>query len=434
MGPDRAPRLRLGDALRNLLFKALSLGLERGGRMLVAVAAASTLGRAPFGRFVFASTVTAMLAQGTDLGLSLWTTRTLARGRGGSEEVVRLGLALRALAAVPYGFAVAGAAVVASRGEGRAAVAWLGVAALLDAFADHFGAVLRGYERFADEARLTAMRAVLVTGGGLAALGVDRSLTALCAVMAAAGLGGFAYGLVTLLRIHASGSGGAPLDWTRCRVALRQSLPIWFTGLVSLVYFKIDTLFLHAMAGDAELGLYGAAYKLFEGARLLPAVLLAVIFAQLARAHGDPPLQRRLERQVAASLLGLGLLVGTLGFLFRTPLVETVFGAGFHRAGDSLAVLALGLPVLYLNAGLTHFLVARNMERVTTWLSLLMLALNVGLDVTLIPHEGGAGAALATVLSELVLTASCLGALWMGDRRRRRPSPQAAPRTDQRAA
>src|SRR5580658_9928811 len=48
-----APRRALRDVVRNLSLKAVSLGLERGGRFLVAVAAAACLGQTSFGRFVF---------------------------------------------------------------------------------------------------------------------------------------------------------------------------------------------------------------------------------------------------------------------------------------------------------------------------------------------------------------------------------------------
>jgi O-antigen/teichoic acid export membrane protein len=430
-----APRRALRDALRDLSLKGVSLGLERGGRLLVAVAAAEALGQTSFGRFVFATTVTAMLAFGTDLGLSIWTTRALARKRAGGEHVVRLGLALRAIAALPYAGAIAGAAFGVADGETRSAIAWLGIAALLNAFADHFGAVLRGYGRFADEARLNTFRAVLATTFGLAALGIGRSLGTLCMGTAAASLGGLVYGFATLRGLGpVMRAAGAWLDRAQARAALRQSLPIWFSGLVSLVYFKVDTLFLHALTGDAELGAYGAAYKLFEGALLLPAVVLAVTFPQLARAHADWAAQRRLERQLAALLLGLGLSVGAVCFFGRAPLIETVFGASFSRAEASLAALALGLPVLYVNFGLTHFLVARDMERTTTFLSLMMLALNVTLDVALIPRGGGPGAAWATVLSELALTVGCLVALRAAGRGQMPLSARAPSKIDQRAA
>src|SRR5579864_4373352 len=69
------------EVLRNLTLKTASLGFEKVSRLVVVVASARALGQAAFGRFVFASTVTALLAFGTDLGLGVWTTRELARRR-----------------------------------------------------------------------------------------------------------------------------------------------------------------------------------------------------------------------------------------------------------------------------------------------------------------------------------------------------------------
>ncbi len=444
MASERGPH----GALQNLVLKALSLGFERGCRLGVSVAAAPVLGQAAFGRFVFASTLTALLALGADLGLGVWTTRALARSGTDDGQVVRVGLTLRTLASLPYGLAVTAVAWIGVRGELRAAVALLGVAALLNAYTDHFGAILRGYERFADEARLNTVRAVLTAALGIAALAIGRSLPTLCAGLASASAGGFAYGLGIVLRLHPLlAPGGRSTNGMRvfgrwgdgahalARVALRQSLPIWLAGLLSLMYFKVDTLFMRFMAGDAELGAYGAAYKLFEGALLLPLAILSVAFPRLARAHGDAPAQRRLERKIGAWLLGLGLFVGAAYFLGKAPLVRLLFGVGFHRAEASLGVLALGMPLLYLNFGLTHFLIARDMERVTTRLALMMLVLSVALDVALIPRGSGPGAAWATVLAEVALTVGCVAALMIQapPDRRSTSAPKAA-RRDRRAA
>ena len=430
----------LRDALRNLSLKGASLGLERACRLLVGVAAARVLGQGTFGRFVFASTVTALLALGTDLGLGVWTTRALARSRGDGDRVVRVGLALRSVASVPYGLAVAGVAVLGVRGEERLAIVFLGVAALVNAFVDHFGAVLRGYERFPDEARLNASRAFLTALAGLLALTVGRSLAALCAALAAAGVGSFLYGLTILLGLHPLRGRSVPasvrLDRALARVALGQSLPIWFAGLLSLLYFKVDTLFLRSMSGDAELGAYGAAFKLFEGAMIVPAVLLAVAFPRLSRGHtDDPTAHRRLERHLGVALLVLGLSAGGTCYFGAAPLVRVIFGASFGRAADSVRVLALGLPLLYVNFGMTHYLVARDLGRVTLWFALMMLVLNVGLDLALIPGRSGPGAAWATVLSEAALTACCIVRLRMtGVGARALPSAPREPRTSRRAA
>ena len=168
----------------------------------------------------------------------------------------------------------------------------------------------------------------------------------------------------------------------------------------------------------------------------MPAVVMAVTFPELARAHADPAERRRLERLLASCLLALGVVMGAACFFGSSPLVAWVFGADFHRAAASLRVLALGVPLLYVNSGLTHFLVARDRERVTTWLALMMLVLVVVLDLVLIPQRAGPGAALATVLAEVVAHRVLPGgARDRGGRPARTPpSVQESPRTDRTAA
>jgi O-antigen/teichoic acid export membrane protein len=430
------PGRELRRALSNLSLKAVSLGLERGCRLLVTIAAATVLGQAGFGRFAFASTLTALLALGTELGLGLWTTRALARDLSDGARIVRVSLALRGLAVLPYALAVSLAVLLCTDREVRIALSLLAVAALLNAIADHAGAILRGGERFADEARLNGARAVATVLAGLTGLEATRSLTGLSAGLAIAAMASCAYALVAIARLRLLRAPTArAIDWSLARATLRQSVPIWIGGMLSLLYFKIDTLFVRALAGDAELGAYAAAYKFFEGAHLVPAVVLAVAFPQLARAHTDPERRRMLERLLAACLLALGIGFGAASYAFSSSLVAWVFGPGFHRADASLRILALGMPLLYLNFGLTHYLVARDRERVTTWLALMMLVLTVALDVVLIPRRQGPGAALATVLAEVALSASCLGVFGARGAASRTPqTAQPSPRTDRTAA
>jgi O-antigen/teichoic acid export membrane protein len=399
--------------LRNLSLKAVSLGLERGVRFVVTVVAAPLIGEVAFGRYVFASTVTALLALAAELGLGVWTTRALARPGSDAAVVVRTGFALRALSAVPYAVAVAAVAFSVGPGEARVTVGLLGVAALLNGLVDHFGAILRGAERFGPEARMNLVRAAATAAGGVFVVSVGRTLVSLAAATAAASALAFGFGLVLVRRSHPT-RGRSGWDRHAMAGALGESLPIWFAGLLSLLYFKLDTVFLRAFAGDAELGAYGAAYKLFEGAMLVPAVVLAVTFPALVRVQAERARRVRLERAIALGLLGAGSALGLAALLLSRPLVDLLFGAAFGRADGSLRVLGAGLPLVFLNFALTHFLLARRRERVNTVLAFMMLLVTVGLDLALIPGRGGPGAALATVIAELALTG---GALWALARR-----------------
>jgi O-antigen/teichoic acid export membrane protein len=420
-------RSEVRAAFSNMLLKSVSLPIEKVCRLALVIVAAPRLGQAGFGRFQFAATVTTLLALGTDLGLATWTTRTLARSRARAATVVRTGLRVRALAALPCAVVMALVAYAMGPGEARAAMVFLGVTALVNAFADHFAAIFRGYERFRDETKLNVTRAVLLTGAGLGALALDRSVVALTVGMAAGTLAGAAYGLRLIRRATPVAAGAADpgtFDPALARLATREGLPIWLAGLLSLLYFKGDAVLLRLFCGDSELGAYGAAYKFFEGAMLVPAILMAGAFPPLARAHGHRERQRPWEVLIVTALLALGLLAGASVYLGSASLVALVFGPGFVRAVPSLRVLSLGLPLLFLNFGLTHLLIARDLQRRNLVLAGSMLVLNVSLNLVLTPRLGGPGAAWATVVTEAALTGSCLATLsWRPLRRAAVPPP-----------
>jgi len=419
--PVAAERAR---ALANLFAKAVSLPLEKGCRFLLMFLAGRLLGEAGFGRFQFALTVTGFLAFGTDLGLGIWTTRALARSRADGAATVGTTLGLRALASLPYLVVTLAVAYALGPGETRGAFLLLGLAALGSAYADHVAAILRGYERLDDEARLNVARAALAGACGLGAFAAGRSLAALSAGMAVGAAAGCAYGAWMLRQRY-------PLFPSRFDRALagraaRAALPLGLASLLSMLYFKGDVVLLHRLSTDAELGAYSAAYKLFEGSMILPAIVLSAAFPPLARAHGDRERQRRWERPVVTALLGLGLLVGAVLYFGRAPLIALFFGPAFGRASASLRLLALGVPLLYFNYGLTHFLIARDLGRRNLLFGALMLIVNVGINLAVIPRYGGPGAAAATTLTELFLTICCLLALGWQPSLATRPGPSPA--------
>jgi O-antigen/teichoic acid export membrane protein len=409
-------------ALSNMVWKAICLPIEKVSRLLLVVVAAPLLGQAGFGRFQFATIVTALLAQVMDLGLGVWTTRALARSRLHASTIVRTVLHLRALAVLPYVVLTVVAAFAVEPGDTRTSIAVLATAGIVNAFIDHAIAVFRGYERFDDETRLNAARALAVMAAALGATAIGRSVVALSTGVLLGTCAAGVYGLTMVrsrYRLLRSVDPGT-VDRALGRGAAREALPIWLAGLVSMLYFKGDTLILRAFAGDAALGIYSAAYKLFEGSMLLPAILLAAVFPPLARAHGDPQRQGAWERLVFAVLLGLGLVVGATFYLGRARIIPAVFGAGFAEADASLRILALGIPVLYVNFGLTHFLIARDLGHKNLVFAVAMLILNVALNLIAIPRLGGPGAAWATVITEAALLICCLVTLRVG---RQRPIP-----------
>jgi O-antigen/teichoic acid export membrane protein len=411
--------MRLGansrTALGNMAAKAFSVPFEKIFRFAMLAVAARALKEEAFGRFQFADTVAALLVLGTDLGLGIWTTRALARGEPGrAPAIVGTGLWVRGLAAVPYFALVGGVALAVGAGDTRGALLFLGVSALGGALVEYCGSVFRGYERLRDEARLNVVRAVLVALGGLSALAWRRSVGALAAGVMVGSVAAAGTGITMLRRRYRLPTplGGAAFDARLARAAIREALPLWLATLMSLVYFKGDAVLLRLFAGDAAVGSYSAAYKIFEATMILPSIVLAASFPTLVRAHDqDSSQRRRSEVGLGTALLGLGTLVGGVVFLASGLAIRLAFGPAFANAVPALRVLAFAVPLVFLNYGLTHFLIARRLERYNLAFTIVMVVLNLTANLMLIPRFAGLGAAWTTVGTEVALTACCLATL-----------------------
>ena len=159
-----------GRVVANMLAKGTSFAVEKGAQLVMVVIAGRTLGTAAFGRFSFASSLAVVLAFATDLGLTIWTTRALARQPETAGPVLGTGLRLRLGASAIVLLSFAGVAGTVDDRPLAMAVLALGVAALARGLCDHARAVFRAHERLGDEGKVNAAIAVLGMGGGIVGL------------------------------------------------------------------------------------------------------------------------------------------------------------------------------------------------------------------------------------------------------------------------
>ena len=395
----------------NMVAKGTAFAVEKGAQLVLVVVAGRTLKEAGFGRFSFATNLAVLLAFVTDLGLTTWTTRALAREPGRAETVLGTGLRLRLAAAVPVLLALAAVALgVDDRGLAVAVLA-LGAAYLARGLCDHARAVFRAHERLGDEGKLNAAIAVLGTLAGISGLFLGGGrLGGLAVGVMAGALVGAVYGFALLGRKYGAwaGPGDRALAWRM----LREALPFYLAGAFTLVYARADVLLLKPLSYDAEVGAYRAAGQLVDVVKQLPVLLMTATFPQLARGYHDSRAGLvRTERVITGLLLGGGLLLGATLAVAADPIITLLFGAEFARAVPALRVLAPAVPLAFVNCGLLHFFVARDRGGLNLAFAAAMVAVSAGMNLALDRRLGAVGAAAATVVTEAMLCVCCLYAL-----------------------
>jgi O-antigen/teichoic acid export membrane protein len=402
---------------RSAGFRLTSDLVGRGLHFALILAAQRLLGPSAYGHFTFAVAAGFVLASITDLGLPLIVTRRIAREPAEAARVAGAALALKLAVAAPA--VVVLAATASTRPPGvRLASALVGLAAIGMSFVEFIGYVLRGLRRVDQETILLLMLRVAPVVCGAWALWAGRGLLGFAAaylagtaVALAAGAGWLCWRHVTpRLRLDRASRDGM----------LREALPLGGATVLSVAHTRTGVFVLDVVAGPAAVGLYGVAQKLTEPLALIPAALMAAAFPIVSRTGAGAGSGSRFRAWIVTRLAGGGGLVALGGLAFGPWIVGVLYPDEFSGAAPALQILAVAALPVFVNHGLTHFLVADGRTRLNFWFNAIVFPSNLVLCLWLAPRFGIGGVASALLASELLLLALCVAALRRAGRRERR--------------
>ena len=368
---------------------------------LVMTLVARHLGPEQFGAYVYLFGLAGLFMPLSMFGLDAIVMRRSAAEPDAADRVIASALVIRAGGAMAAA-AMAVAAVVVWGGPEGATPGLMAMAALilLAQPGDTFNAWFKAAERMAWVAvpRITVSLAV----AGAAAWLVHREadLEAFVGLRAAeAGLMAAGALLVYLLATRA----GAAFRPSRALVTVmfREGWPLMLSALAGLVYMRIDQVMLGQLAAEAELGRYGVAVRVADVGLFVPVALHATVYASLVRAHSRAPgaFDDHMQRVYDAMALAAFGAVAGIG-LAAALLFEPVFGAAYAGGLPIVLVLLLGLPFAYLGVARSAMLTVRGWLWTAPATTMLGALVNIALNLVLIPHFGGLGAALATVVAQ----------------------------------
>ncbi|MEZ4588652.1 MAG: polysaccharide biosynthesis C-terminal domain-containing protein [Gemmatimonadales bacterium] len=206
--------------------------------------------------------------------------------------------------------------------------------------------------------------------------------------------------LVALRRI--AGPLRVTIDWSVVRRLAARAWHLVASALLGIAIYTAGILLLRAFQGAAAAGYYAAAYTLVTFAINVGAMYNLSLLPSLTSLAGSRDRQLALYHTSMAHLAGVGLPAAVGGGLLAGPIVELVFGAGYREAALPLALLLWSLPLNFVRDVPLMALISGGNERVVFRITLAAAILSVALGLALVPTYGILGAALGTLISELV--------------------------------
>ena len=199
------------------------------------------------------------------------------------------------------------------------------------------------------------------------------------------------------------------VDFSTARKLVRFGYPFIYAGLAFWLFGSMDRWLLAGMSTIEEVGIFSVAHR-FASVILFVSLAFGQAWSPLAiKMRADHPQNYRvLYVDILLALLCAMLLLGGGIALFAPEIVAWLMPVEYHGAGLVLSALALGL-VLQSTMQVTAMGISiENKTHLFARLSWLAAALNLILNLAMIPALGALGAAVATSLCYLFLTSAYL--------------------------
>jgi O-antigen/teichoic acid export membrane protein len=195
------------------------------------------------------------------------------------------------------------------------------------------------------------------------------------------------------------------------RELIPAALPFAGAAAVAVILTYFDLVLVGLWMGTADAGVYGAAYRiLWLPTMLVTAYLTALRPSVARRAMAGPGSPLSLIGPSAPAVVVVGILAAAAGILLAPTLVDVLYGAQYRGAVDPLRLLLLSFALLVVSRHFRLVLVASGRQATDLRIMSAAAALNVALNLDLIPLVGLIGAVAANVASEAAILAAVLWA------------------------
>lgn len=210
-----------------------------------------------------------------------------------------------------------------------------------------------------------------------------------------------------------------PLFWYgKIKLDLREGFRIlkssgfWAVSrLLRALMYTFDVVLIGFLLGEQTVGLYSAPYRICF---LLVALAVAIYASYLpivtrASFFDSPSLEvgKIAERSVNfAATVAAPLVVG--GIIVAEPLLVAVFGNDYSSGSSAFQFLILSIGFVFLHGAIHNIFLAVNRLKTEMMIFAAAAAINIGLNIFIIPRYGIVGAAAVTAFAELITLVSGL--------------------------
>ncbi|MFY0642830.1 MAG: polysaccharide biosynthesis C-terminal domain-containing protein [Bacteroidia bacterium] len=287
------------------------------------------------------------------------------------------------------------------------------VVQILTSFNQYFRSSISAFQMFKSDGVFMVLDRLIIIGlcavllwGGIAgwSMTIERFIWAQI-------IGLFTVSLLLLLFIFIK------VERVRLSFNLKKVFPLlkktWPYGLLITLmglYNYLDGVMIEQLSlGRAEdAAVYAMGYRLYFALFMFAQVFSTVLLAMYGKHEKSRASIRLLSSFSAKLLLIVSVSIALFTWVYQTEIIQILYPEKFSvEASSALSLLMIGFIGSSLILVYGTLLTSKEKLKQLNWAAAITLVLNVSLNYTLIPKHGPAGAAIATMCSQLVFGICC---------------------------
>lgn len=387
---------------KNTFWLAIAEAVSRLLRLILIIYVARILGATEYGKFTFALAFVSLFLIFYEFGLPLIVTREFSGEKEREKEFysvlsLKIVLSLGTLILI-----LIGSFFVTSDHVIREIILILALFSLISGFLTIIYAFFQARQRMEYQAWATILQASVVTPVGIFVLLIFPSVTNLSYSYLFSSLVALIFVLcffhfkVLPLRIF-----WHKTVWQRF---FKMSWPVAFIGLFGVIYTHIDSVMMGYLGYLTETGWYNAAYSIIH-VILLPAGFISTSFYPILSKffkESEGKFQDILQGQMKVMiLLAFPLVAG--GIALAPKIIIFIYGLKFSPSILAFQILIIIAGFVFLSSPFHYLFIAVNQQKKIFYINAVGAAINIVLNLLLIPRFTLYGAAVATLITYFIM-------------------------------
>lgn len=184
---------------------------------------------------------------------------------------------------------------------------------------------------------------------------------------------------------------------------LKQSYHFILSSLMVSIYGQTDKLMLKQMISETEVGYYSTATAICSmWCFVLTAIIDSFYPSIIEASEKDEELFKKRNKQLYAMIFYISVFVSVIFFIFSPLIIKILYGNQYLPAVNPLRIVTWYTAFSYLGVARNAWIVCKKRQKYLKYLYALAAVANIFLNLIFIPLFGASGAAIASLISQIL--------------------------------